>query len=748
MNRKYIRNGLSSAPFVYRVMLMVALLSTSPLAAQIIPADRMVPWRPGVQGPIPERATIFCNVRDHIPGSSLVAVGDGIHDDTAALRAAISLCPPGQTVYIPEGRYRVTSRFEFKYKSDITIRGAGPDKTELLTAVNQVFTFGTREWTPPADRTMKITGGSTRGSDAITVNRLAGSMAVNHLVLIDQLNDPALVNPRGSTGSLSSGDRQRNGTRNMAQLVKITAIDGNRITFSPALYWDYSPAFDPEATFMRYRAFRVGFEDFKITATASTARNAFMLMATDEFWIHNIEFNRLAGTAVFLSYCFRTQVHGCTFERVFDDYYTVGTGYGINTDSSTALLIENNLFNFSRSPIHMNYGTAGSVVAYNYSINQRDTDPGMQLVTFDANHGAHTMMNLWEGNVGAALQADYFRGSSSHTTVLRNHLRGHDTTVDRNRKPLSFDRFNRYNNVVGNVLGIPEFTWVYQPTENGYSYSINAIYRLGYPHIGHNGFNSTPGQRDSFDPLVAATLLRHGNFDYANRDVVWDPQIAERRIPASLYLTERPAWWGTLPWPPIGPDLAPMVGDIPAQVRFHGPGAESPPEDEVIEEPPAGDVVIVDNADAAGVVAIDGAWIVSTHAPGYWAADYLHDQAAGKGTKTVTFRPSLPQPGAYEVAIRYPSEFNINYLWADNVPVDIVYAGGSTTAMVNQRINGGQWVILATNVFAAGTDGFVRVRTTDTTGYVIADAVRWRYLDSQPTTRPAPLLDLGSMSEF
>ena len=46
------------------------------------------------------------------------AAGDGIHDDTAAIQAAIMACPPGGRVYIPGGIYKVTSLF---LKSDLTI---------------------------------------------------------------------------------------------------------------------------------------------------------------------------------------------------------------------------------------------------------------------------------------------------------------------------------------------------------------------------------------------------------------------------------------------------------------------------------------------------------------------------------------------------------------------------------------------------------------------------------------------------
>jgi len=46
------------------------------------------------------------------------AVGDGVHDDTAAIQAAIMACPKQGRVYIPEGIYKVTSLF---LKSDICI---------------------------------------------------------------------------------------------------------------------------------------------------------------------------------------------------------------------------------------------------------------------------------------------------------------------------------------------------------------------------------------------------------------------------------------------------------------------------------------------------------------------------------------------------------------------------------------------------------------------------------------------------
>jgi hypothetical protein len=104
-----------------------------------------------------------------------------------------------------------------------------------------------------------------------------------------------------------------------------------------------------------------------------------------------------------------------------------------------------------------------------------------------------------------------------------------------------------------------------------------------YSNIGNQNWNGTfgpttppdyhalPNTLDGTqqrDLNVKATLLRHGNFDYVNNAVIWDPAIPDHTMPNSLYLSGPPAWWGNLPWPPIGANLTPMVGLIPAQQRF------------------------------------------------------------------------------------------------------------------------------------------------------------------------------------
>ena len=112
--------------------------------------------------------------------------------------------------------------------------------------------------------------------------------------------------------------------------------------------------------------------------------------------------------------------------------------------------------------------------------------------------------------------------------------------------------------VMGCVLGTPGRSDTYELAYPAAAPNdLRTIWRLGYGGPGGAG-----------DPNVRATLLRHGNWDSVTGTTVWDPAIPERDLPPSLYRTTKPAWWGDLPWPPIGPDLTPMVGKIPAQVRY------------------------------------------------------------------------------------------------------------------------------------------------------------------------------------
>ncbi len=126
--------------------------------------------------------------------------------------------------------------------------------------------------------------------------------------------------------------------------------------------------------------------------------------------------------------------------------------------------------------------------------------------------------------------------------------------------------------------------------------------------------------------------------------------------------------------------------------------------------------VIIDNASAT----VTGDWLPGTYRPNYYGADYLHDKNSGKGSKSVTFTPTLSQDGQYDVYVWWPEA----PIWATNVPVDVTHDGGTSTVSVNESTNGGQWNLIGTYNFTAGT-GSLTIRTVGTTSHVAVDAVRF-----------------------
>jgi len=109
--------------------------------------------------------------------------------------------------------------------------------------------------------------------------------------------------------------------------------------------------------------------------------------------------------------------------------------------------------------------------------------------------------------------------------------------------------------------------------------------------------------------------------------------------------------------------------------------------------------------------------VLTDQADGYVIADAVKLTPVGAPPNSVTWQPSIAQPGSYEVYARWTAHPNR----ADNAPYTITHADGSTTVTVNQRQNGGQWNLLG--VFTLNASSTITL-TDVADGYVIADAIR------------------------
>lgn len=156
----------------------------------------------------------------------------------------------------------------------------------------------------------------------------------------------------------------------------------------------------------------------------------------------------------------------------------------------------------------------------------------------------------------------------------------------------------------------------------------------------------------------------------------------------------------------------------------HPPGEVDRPEmiKFIVPDPSLLPGIVVDET-AAELV---GEWQYSTHTPPYVGLGYLHDRKAGKGTKSVTFTPTLPSAGWYEVRLAHC--YNVRR--STKTPVTIHHADGDTLLRINQQeepVHGRLFRTLGTFRFEAGRAGWVRVSNegTEDGKVVIADAVQF-----------------------
>ena len=215
---------------------------------------------------------------------------------------------------------------------------------------------------------------------------------------------------------------------------------------------------------------------------------------------------------------------------------------------STDNLVENNVFYYLRHSMVLEWGGCGNVFGYNASARIFDKEyPDTNWLMLDiCVHGDGPFMNLFEGNVVAHMGCDNEHGASRSNTFFRNRVEryseGQSRKIEYNLNAVELQRNQLEMNVIGNVLCRPG--------------DAGDVWSIGGPDL------KNPDLR------VEQTLLRHGNFDFVWGATQWDSKIQSHRLPSSLYLKERPAFFRDLPWPAIGPDCDPKQGLIPASRRL------------------------------------------------------------------------------------------------------------------------------------------------------------------------------------
>jgi hypothetical protein len=562
------------------------------VATSIVPVENRATWAPGVRG-IPTRTTVCATV-------SAATYGNGLQEASAGIQAAVNACPAGQVVQLSPGVFTLNNYVLIN--KAITLRGAGMRAT-TLQKTNQsaeqegLLIVGASRW-PHIDEStaVALSADAVQGTRSVTVQNAAG-FAPGLFVKLDEDDYTtgawAPMPPRLNSASpsvlatdrivwpihnpASSGDLPLPGGlswhsragRPLAEIKEVTAVQGNTITFSTPIFITYTVA--KAAQLVRYTGADsihvrgAGVEDMSLTG-GSEGNVSFSSAAYS--WAKNIECSQYGIPCVDITHSYRLEIRDSYIHDTIHPY-PGGAGYAISLQQGTSeVLIENNIIMDANKVMVVRSAGAGSVVGYNYMDNAFIGNyPGWMEVGLNASHMVGSHHVLFEGNESFNYDSDDTWGGALAMTIFRNHLSGkrRDFPNQDSVRAAGLAYGSWWHAFIGNVLGEAGRMdgWIYEdPGDGTYGTATNrwgrfAIWRLGY----------APGNWDQApDPKVRSTVLRDGNFDYVTNTVRWDRPA--QALPASLYLTEKPAFFGSLPWPWVDATGATKLYTLPARQRF------------------------------------------------------------------------------------------------------------------------------------------------------------------------------------
>lgn len=570
----------------------------------IVPAEGRTTWTPGVPGGVPNRTTVCRSV-------NAAAFGNGLQDASAAVQAAVDACPVGQVVSLSSGTFTVNNLVLIN--KGITVRGAGAGLTVLqktngavpysyiVKDAQPLVIIGPNRWPKTVDSTsMNLVADAAAGATTVRVKD-AGGFAAGQFVLLDEDNFStgswtALPNRRGvaTSAQIWASDRavfQRHNPadpvddpfpdslswfsrpgRPINEVKEIASVSGTLITFTTPLHISYRASKAAQVT--RYDSPHVKYAGLEDVTVRGGGDGGVRFEAAAYSWMKSIEDTLWLGDGVAINHSFRVEVRD---SYVHDAAWPVpgGGGYAISlAAASSGVLIENNIVTRANKVMVARSSGAGSVVGYNYMDNGFiwNTEAWLEVGLNGSHHiGSHHI--LFEGNESFNYDSDNTHGNAIAMTVFRNHLVGRrrDIAATSNVRTAGLMYGSWWHSFIGNVLGEPGKMggWVYEdagvgsPRGNAWG-DASYIWKLGY---------DPTHWEQSFDPKVRSTMVRDGNFDYLTNGVHWDRPA--RALPASLYLSSKPAFFGSNPWPWVDPTGSTPLATLPARQRFERSSAGS-----------------------------------------------------------------------------------------------------------------------------------------------------------------------------
>jgi hypothetical protein len=367
----------------------------------------------------------------------------GVANCRDAIVAAVAAATTDTVIYFPAGTYRFSTGYIYLgYKTDVTIRGAGPGLTTFVCDAVNVPIF---IWNAPGDYNtgvLEVTGTKTKDTSTLSVSDSTGYTEGSFALVryeneVDNARIIAGAAPVWSSGGFAF-------SRKVTAVV--TAVGTGTISIAPALPGDATNLYlEIRRRSSSSKALRIGVEDLTMQFTeGSHPLQGFYVQAAQYNWFYNVHFTNWTkkdanGSPIRMFESLGCEIRKCVFEaEVGSGGGTVSSDGAIETGSNSNTVIADNIFTGPFGNAIYDSGNAvNNVIAYNYC------GTGSQLLIL---HNTHPSLNLVEGNYGTSHQSDGYHGSSSHNTIFRNVLT--------NASSIILNRFKRNYVVAGNTLGV------------------------------------------------------------------------------------------------------------------------------------------------------------------------------------------------------------------------------------------------------------------------------------------------------
>ena len=472
-----------------------------------------------------------------------------------------------------------------------------------------------------------LTADVAAGSYSVQVASTAG-FSVGQIVLLDELSGARWMPDLGKEDQIwaapdyrvtynmhwpaSSGDDPGNCTsagcgggntaftwfsrydRPTSEHHRISAISGNRITFNSPLTISYRTSHTAQLShYQRPHTTNAGVENMTLSG-ADNGQLRFDWAANS--WAYRVECTQWAGECMAVDFSFRIQLEQF---YIHDGAWCEpgGAGYNISlSEGSSEILIENGVSIRCNKVMVSRGAGAGSVTAYNYMddgyICCNNSNPifgadRWQEIGLNNSHmvGGHHM--LFEGNWNFNMDSDFTHGNAIYSTYFRNWSTGYRSRFTNPFDEATIDDINGlphpggngplraaathiytyWHSFIGNVLGTPGqmSEWIY----HGVDFTQRAaVFLLGYTDDQRYPRRTHDPKADFTFSNPPGTTIAHGNYDFLNNSVSWDPNNSNHVLPNSLYLTQRPAFFSGYTWPWVNPTGSPQLYTLPAKARY------------------------------------------------------------------------------------------------------------------------------------------------------------------------------------